>query len=54
MALVVTATIGLVIWIVLWALNVSGLDASLIGIVMVALVIGYQSIRPHLSGRKDQ
>ena len=54
MALVVTATIGLVIWIVLWALNVSGLDASLIGIVMVAAVIAYQSIRPHITGRKDQ
>ena len=41
MALVITATIGLAIWIVLWSLNVSGLDASLIGVVMVALVIAY-------------
>jgi hypothetical protein len=54
MALVITVTVGLVIWIVLWALNVSGLDASLIGLVMVALVIGIQSVRPRISGRKDR
>ena len=54
MALVITATIGLAIWIVLWALNVSGLDASLIGVVMVALVIAYQTVRPRITGRKDQ
>lgn len=54
MALVVTATAGLCIWIVLWALNVSGLDAILIGLVMVLLVIGVQNVRPRITGRKDQ
>jgi hypothetical protein len=54
MGLVITATIGLVIWIVLWSLNVSGFDSILIAIAMVLIVIGLQQIAPLLSGKKDQ
>lgn len=53
MALVVTATFGLVVWIVLWALNVSGFDALLIGIVLVLIVTAARNVLPHL-GRKDR
>jgi hypothetical protein len=54
MALVVTATVGLCLWIVLWALNVSGFDGILIAIVMVLVVTGVRNVVPYLSGRKDR
>jgi xanthine/uracil/vitamin C permease (AzgA family) len=53
MALVVTGTFGLVVWIVLWALNVSGFDALLIGIVLVLIVTAIRNVAIQLS-RKDQ
>src|SRR5438270_741698 len=36
MGIILTATAGLVLWIVLWALNVSGFDAILIAVVREA------------------
>ncbi|HEY2571169.1 MAG TPA: hypothetical protein VGI27_06840 [Solirubrobacteraceae bacterium] len=54
MALVVTGTAGLVLWIVLWALDVSGLDGILIAGAMVLLVIGIRNVVPYLTGRKDR
>ena len=47
------ATAGLCIWIVIWALNVSGLDAIFpaIGIIMIA--IGIRKLLPRLTGRRD-
>ena len=54
MALVITGTIGLCSWIVLWALNVSGFDALLIAIVMVLIVTAFRNVGPHLTSRKDQ
>jgi hypothetical protein len=53
MALVITGTFGLVVWIVLWALNVSGFDALLIGIVLVLIVTAVRNVAIQLS-RKDQ
>jgi hypothetical protein len=53
MGLVLTATAGLSIWIVLWALNVSGFDAILIAIVMVLIAIGVRNLLPFLPGRRD-
>ena len=53
MALVITGTFGLCIWIVLWALNVSGFDALLIAIVLVLIVTAVRNVAPYLS-RKDQ
>lgn len=53
MAIIVTATFGLAIWIVLWALNVSGFDGIMIAIALVLLVTGIRSVLPHLTGRKD-
>jgi hypothetical protein len=53
MALVVTGTAGLVLWIILWALNVSGFDGILIAIAMVLVVIGIRNVVPYLTGRKD-
>ena len=46
MGVILTATAGLCIWIVLWALGISGFDAILIA-------IGLQNVLPHLPGRRD-
>jgi hypothetical protein len=53
MGLILTATAGLCIWIVIWSLNVSGLDAILITIGMVLIAIGVRNLLPFLPGRRD-
>jgi hypothetical protein len=53
MGLILTATAGLCIWIVLWAVDLfSGFDSILIGIVMVLLAIGIRQLLPYLPGRR--
>jgi hypothetical protein len=54
MGLVVTATFGLVVWIVIWGLGtVSGFDAAIIGVVLVLVVTAVRNVLPYLS-RKDR
>jgi hypothetical protein len=53
MGLILTATAGLCIWIIIWSLNVSGLDAILLAIVMVLVAIGIRNLLPYLPGRRD-
>ncbi|MGO9823571.1 MAG: hypothetical protein ACLPTJ_23315 [Solirubrobacteraceae bacterium] len=53
MGLILTATAGLCIWIVIWSLNVSGLDGFLITIVLVLIAIGVRNLLPLLPGRRD-
>jgi hypothetical protein len=53
MGLILTATAGLALWIVIWSLNVSGFDAILITIVMVLVAIGVRNLLPFLPGRRD-
>jgi hypothetical protein len=53
MGLIITATAGLCIWIVLWATNLfSGFDSIMIGIVMVLIAIGLRQLLPYLPGRR--
>ena len=53
MGLILTATGGLIIWIVLWAIGVaSGFDAILIGIGMFLLAIAIHGVLPYLPGRR--
>ncbi len=52
MGLILTATAGLCIWIVIWALNVSGLDAIGLAILMVLVAIGVRNLLPFLPGRR--
>lgn len=54
MEVAATATAGLCIWIILWALGVSGLDALLIGAVMVIIAIAIQNVVPRLGSAKDK
>jgi hypothetical protein len=51
MAVIVTGTIGLCLWIVLWALNVSGFDAILIAVGMVLIALSLRNVVPFLSRR---
>lgn len=53
MGLIITATIGLCLWIIIWSLNVSGLDAIMLAIVMVLVAIGVRNLMPFLPGRRD-
>ena len=53
MGLILTATAGLSLWIIIWALNVSGFDAILIAVVMVLIAIGVRNLLPLLPGRRD-
>jgi hypothetical protein len=53
MGLILTATAGLCLWIILWALNVSGFDAILIAVVMVLIALGIQQLLPFLPGRRE-
>jgi hypothetical protein len=53
MGLILTTTAGLCIWIIIWSLNVSGLDAILLAIVMVLVAIGIRNLLPYLPGRRD-
>jgi hypothetical protein len=53
MGLILTATGGLIIWIVLWAVGLaSGFDAILIGIGMFLLAVAIRSVLPYLPGRR--
>jgi hypothetical protein len=53
MGLILTAAAGLCIWIIIWSLNVSGLDAIMIAVVMVLIAIGVRNLLPFLPGRRD-
>ena len=52
MGLLLTFTAGLVVWIVLWAIGVKGIDAFLITIVMVIIAAAMRIIWPSLPGNR--
>lgn len=53
MGLVLTATAGLSIWIILWAFGVSGFDAILIVVGMMLIAIAVRQVIPYLPGRRE-
>jgi hypothetical protein len=53
MGLILTGAAGLSLWIVLWALNISGFDAILIAVLMALIAIGVRNLLPFLPGRRD-
>jgi hypothetical protein len=53
MGLILTATAGLCLWVILWSLDISGFDAILIAAVMVVLAIAVRNLLPFLPGRRD-
>ena len=53
MGLILTATAGLCIWIVLWATNLfGGFDSILIGAAMVLMAVAVRGLLAHLPGRR--
>lgn len=53
MGLVLTATAGLCLWIILWSLKISGFDGMLIVIAAVVIAIGIRNLLPFLPGRGE-
>lgn len=53
MGLILTATAGLCVWIVLWAFGVKGFDSFMITAVMVLAAIILRNLIPFLPGRRD-
>ncbi len=53
MGIIVTATAGLCLWIILWSLNISGFDSILIAVLMILVAVGVRNILPFLPGRRD-
>ncbi|HEY1592755.1 MAG TPA: hypothetical protein VGF81_13250 [Solirubrobacteraceae bacterium] len=54
MGLILTATAGLCIWIVIWATDIfGGFDSILIAIVMVLIAIAVRQLLPFLPGRRS-
>jgi len=53
MGLVVATTVGLVIWIVMWALGVKAFDAFMITILLVLLGATLRIVAPYLPGNRD-
>jgi hypothetical protein len=53
MGVIMTATAGLCLWIILWALDVGGFDAILIAVLMVLVALAVRNILPYLPGRRN-
>jgi hypothetical protein len=53
MGLVLTATAGLCLWIILWSLQISGFDGMLIVAAIVVIAIGIRNLLPFLPGRRE-
>ena len=53
MGVILTATAGLCLWIILWAVNISGFDAILIVVLMVLVALAVRQVLPFLPGRRD-
>jgi hypothetical protein len=54
MGLLLTFIAGLVVWIVLWAIGVKGIDAFLITIAMVLIASAARIIAPFLPGNQPE
>ncbi len=52
MEVAATVTFGLLIWIVLWALGMSGLDALMIGAVLFLIAIAVQNVVPRIGASR--
>lgn len=53
MGLILTATAGLCLWIVLWAINIKGFDGILIAGLLVVIATAVRQLLPFLPGRRE-
>jgi hypothetical protein len=54
MGLVVATTVGLVIWIVMWALGIKAFDAFMITVLLIVLGATMRIIAPYLPGNRNR
>jgi hypothetical protein len=54
MGVILAATAGLIVWIVLWSLNVKALDAFLITLVVVVVAQTVRVVLPYLPGNRPE
>lgn len=54
MGLVLTVTVGLIIWIVLWALGAKGFDSFMLATLIVVIGASVKIIAGYLPGHRDQ
>lgn len=52
MGLVAATTVGLVIWIVLWALGTKAIDSFMITVVIVMIGVAARMVAPSLPGNR--
>jgi hypothetical protein len=52
MGLILTATAGLMLWIVLWAINIKAIDGMLIVIAMMLIALGLKNLSSLLPSRR--
>jgi len=53
MGVVVAVTIGLILWIILWALGAKGFDAFLITVVIALVAVAGKMVTPYLPGNRE-
>ena len=53
MSVLVAATIGLSLWIVLWSVGAKGMDAFLVTILLVVGALTMRAISPYLPGNRE-
>jgi hypothetical protein len=53
MGLILTATAGLVVWIVLWALGAKGFDAFMIATLIILVGASLKILSGYLPGRRS-
>jgi hypothetical protein len=53
MGLILTTVLGLVVWIVLWAINVKAFDAFMITVLIIVLGATAHILAPYLPGRRQ-
>jgi hypothetical protein len=53
MGFVFTVTVGLIIWIVLWALDIKAIDAFMVTVLVILLAATARALVPFLPGRDE-
>jgi hypothetical protein len=54
MGVIVATTVGLIIWIVLWALGVKAFDAFMITVLIAVTAATLRMLTPYLPGNRDR
>ena len=54
MGFVLTATFGLVVWIVMWSLGTKSFDAFMITVLILVLGVTVRILTPFLPGNREQ